>query len=106
MIETENKIPEVIKQLKNASVQASKEIETTVKADIISVTPVRTGALARSITSFRKPEGSNIRICWGSNLVYAAKVEFENKSYLRGTLQKDKLKILNILIKHFGKVGK
>ncbi|MBM7836439.1 HK97 gp10 family phage protein [Clostridium sardiniense] len=106
MIETENRLPEIIKQLQDASIQASREIEVTVKADIISVTPVKTGTLARSITSFRKPEGSNIRISWGSNLVYAAKVEFENKSYLRVSLERDKMKILNILIKHFRKVGK
>ena len=106
MIKCENHIEDVIKQIKKASTDSSKEISITVLADIIPNVPVETGNLARSMTTLKKVDSNKIKIFWGSNVVYAAKVEFENKSYLRSTISKDKDKILSILIKHFSKVGK
>ncbi|MDS0525460.1 HK97 gp10 family phage protein [Clostridium sp. SHJSY1] len=97
---------ELIKSIQQAAIDAGEEIGTTKLADIQSNTPVLTGNLKRSITFVKNVNTDNIKVTWGSNIVYAAKVEFENKSYIRDTLRNDSSQIIDIIVKHLKGVSK
>lgn len=100
MINVENNIDAAKEAFLKAARAAAKESKITLIADVQSVTPVDTGALRRSITGTCKITDSEATVTVGSPLIYAKKVEFQDKSYLRSTLMRDSLKIRNIFIKH------
>lgn len=100
MINVENNIDEAKADFLKAARAAAKESKITLIADVQSVTPVDTGALKRSITGRCRATDSEATIKVGSPLIYAKKVEFQDKSYLRSTLIRDSLKIRNIFVKH------
>ncbi|EJT6665748.1 hypothetical protein QTG94_14525 [Clostridium perfringens] len=88
---------------------AANETKLTLIADTQSVTPVGSkekgslhpGALKRSINgNYRVKNSGDIKIVVGSPLIYAKKVEFENKSYIRSTFNKDLDKVSDIFNKH------
>lgn len=58
-------------------------------AEIQVNTPVLTGALRRSIDYEKKNKKLKYCLRFGSDLDYAGKVEYKNKSYLRSTLNRD-----------------
>lgn len=91
--------------IEQALMNAMSEILVTEVASVKSNTPVKTGNLRRSITS-TKPELENNIVYGkvGTMVIYAAKVEFENKSYLRATLKADTKEIEGIIIKCLGVV--
>ncbi|MGL4848506.1 MAG: HK97 gp10 family phage protein [Clostridium sp.] len=101
-----NNVDEFEKKFMEALKSASKEICITELADIQSNTPVLTGDLKRSITGKSKVKNNLVKIEWGSKLVYARKVEFKDKSYIRSTLTRDLDKIGKILDKHIGGADK
>lgn len=86
--------------IKKALMNAMSEILVTEVASVKANTPVKTGNLRRSITS-TEPELENNIVSGsvGTMVIYAAKVEFENKSYLRATLKADTKEIEGIIIK-------
>lgn len=89
----------------NALRDASNESKLTLIADIQEVTPVKTGALKRSITgNYKVSNSGNVSITVGSPLVYARKVEFRDKSYLRATLNRDLSKISTIFNRKLSEV--
>lgn len=95
-------IPRIKSSILEALEDASQEIGVTELANMQSGTPVKTGTLKRSLT-FRKAKNDKAySITWGSNVVYATKVEFENKSYLRSTLRSGTKEMEDILRKHLG----
>lgn len=98
-IKIKNGIPKIINNLtSNVLQKACEEIGITKVADIQAITPVDTGSLRRSI-SFDKVINKNTAvITFGSDLIYAAKVEFKNKSYLRAAFNDNKVQ--EILLKH------
>ena len=87
--------------IKKALMNAMSEILVTEVASVKANTPVKTGNLRRSITS-TEPELENNIVSGkvGTMVIYAAKVEFENKSYLRNTLKNDIKEIQSIIEKH------
>lgn len=68
-----------------------KDIGNEIVEKIKDNTPVDTGALRNSI-KFKQEDHT---ISFGSDLEYAMKVEFEDKSYLRKTLNENKTEISN-----------
>lgn len=101
-----NNIPKVIVTLEQALEAASREIGVTETANIQMNTPVKTGNLRRSINFVKAKDGNIYEIKFGSDLIYAPKVEFENKSYLRYTLRNNEDEIKQILLKYLKKVGR
>lgn len=99
-IHIENHFEEYIKKLVTATAAAATEIKTTELAEMQSNTPVKTGALKRSETAITKVDDSGLKITWGSPLVYAKKVEFKDKSYIRSTLKREIGNVNRILNKH------
>lgn len=99
-----NNIKSFMNEYKELIAEASNEISITELANIQLNTPVKTGNLRRSISTEIEGEGSETKIVWGSNLIYAPKVEFENTSYLRKTLRDNQYEIVNILRKHLKKI--
>lgn len=97
-------IPRIKKSIMEVLEDASQEIGVTELANMQSVTPVKTGALKRSLTFVKAKEGEIYSITWGvpESVPYAAKVEFENKSYLRSTLRSGTKEMEDILRKHLG----
>lgn len=95
-------IPKIQKSIMEALENASQEIGVTELANMQSVTPVKTGTLKRSLTFVKAKEGEIYSIIWGApeSVPYAAKVEFENKSYLRATLRSGVREMEDILKKH------
>lgn len=85
---------------------ASTETFISELADIQSNTPVLKGDLKRSITGKPEINLGKVEIVWGSKLVYARKVEFKDKSYIRSTLNRDLNKIAGIFNKHIGGASK
>ena len=81
--------------------KASQEINVTMLANMQGECPVKTGTLKRSLT-FAQPiaSGTKLTLRWGSSIIYAAKVEFENKSYIRTTLRKGEKEIVEIFKKY------
>ena len=92
--------------IEQALMNAMSEILVTEVASVKANTPVKTGNLRRSITS-TEPELENNIVSGkvGTMVIYSAKVEFENKSYLRSTLKNDSKEIEATLIKHLGGVN-
>lgn len=95
-----NNIKKVLKEYKDLVADASNEISITELANIQSNTPVKTGNLKKSIATKVEGEGKKTEVIWGSDLIYASKVEFENTSYLRDTLRENQDQIIEILKKH------
>jgi hypothetical protein len=87
----ENHIPDLIKNLENLDNNVLKKIGDELVENVRKNTPVDTGALKKSI----KCNIKNNKITIGSDLPYATKVEFEDKSYLRKTLTEKKDNIAN-----------
>lgn len=106
MVKVENKIKENKELFLQAIKDSSKECKITGIADIQNVTPVKTGALKRSLTGENTVTEENVKLQFGSPLIYAKKVEFENKSYIRATLTRDIPKFEKIFIKHLRKACK
>lgn len=106
MSRLEDNSKEKLTSIEQALLEALNEVGITEVASIQSNTPVKTGALRRSI-NYLRPVADNhiVKLSIGSNVVYAAKVEFENKSYLRATLKNDSKEIEATLIKHLGGVN-
>lgn len=100
MARLEDNSKEKFSSIEQALLEALNEIGITEVASIQSNTPVKTGNLRRSI-NYLRPVADNhiVRLSIGSNVVYATKVEFENKSYLRATLKADTKEIEGIIIK-------
>lgn len=96
----ENHFEDYIKKLIGATAAAATEIKVTELAEMQSNTPVKTGALKRSETAITKVDATGLKITWGSSLVYAKKVEFKDKSYIRSTLKREIVNINRILNKH------
>lgn len=58
-------------------------------AEVQANTPVLTGDLKRSITFKKINTSTKFTLKIGSALIYSAKVEYKNKSYIRSTLNRD-----------------
>ncbi|WP_195954411.1 HK97 gp10 family phage protein [Clostridium tertium] len=99
-----NNIKKTMNKYKDLIADASKEISITELANIQANTPVKTGNLKKSIGTEIQGEGSKTTIVWGSNLIYAPKVEFENTSYLRQTLRDNHEEVVEIIKKHLKKI--
>ena len=100
MARLEDNSKEKLDSIEQALLEALNEVGITEVASIQSNTPVRTGNLRRSINYLKPTKDKHIlKVSMGSNVVYAAKVEFENKSYLRATLKADTKEIEGIIIK-------
>ena len=100
MARLEDNSKEKLTSIEQALLEALNEIGITEVASIQSNTPVKTGNLRRSINYLKPTKDKHIlKVSMGSNVVYAAKVEFENKSYLRATLKADTKEIEGIIIK-------
>ncbi|MGM8259305.1 HK97 gp10 family phage protein [Clostridium perfringens] len=106
MVKVENKIKENKELFLQAIKDATRECKITGIADIQNVTPVKTGALKRSIAGEDTATEENVKLQFGSSLIYAKKVEFENKSYIRATLTRDIPKFEKIFIKYLRKACK
>lgn len=104
----ENNILKLRDQVIEAMKDATKECAITGTADVKNVTPVGSkergstspGSLKRSITFNTELTNTHSSFEVGSPLIYARKVEFEDKSYLRSTFKRDIRKFENIYIKH------
>ena len=100
MARLEDNSKEKLTSIEQALLEALNEIGITEVASIQSNTPVKTGNLRRSIDYLKPTKDKHIlKVSMGSNVIYAAKVEFENKSYLRATLKTDTKEIEGIIIK-------
>ena len=100
MARLEDNSKEKLTSIEQALLEALNEVGITEVASIQSNTPVKTGNLRRSIAYLKPTKDKHIlKVSMGSNVVYAAKVEFENKSYLRATLKSDTKEIEGIIIK-------
>ncbi len=87
----ENHLPDLIKNLENLENNLLKKIGDELVEDVKKNTPVDTGELRKSIKCNIKDK----KITIGSELPYATKVEFEDKSFLRKTLTDKKDNIAN-----------
>lgn len=97
---------EKLSNIEKTLLNALNEIGITEVASIQANTPVKTGNLRRSI-NYLEPVSDNhiLKISLGSSMIiYATKVEFENKSYLRATLKADVKEIEGIMIKRLGEI--
>lgn len=99
-----NNLKKVMDKYKDAVKEASEEISITELANIKSNTPVLSGDLKKSIGTSVEGDGSKTEIIWGTDLIYASKVEFENTSYLRDTLRENQNQIVEILKKHLKEI--
>lgn len=100
MARLEDNSKEKLTSIEQTLLEALNEVGITEVSSIQSNTPVKTGNLRRSINYLRPTIDRHIvKTSLGSNVVYAAKVEFENKSYLRATLKADTKEIEGIIIK-------
>jgi hypothetical protein len=99
-----NNIKKTMNKYKDLIAEASREISITELANIQANTPVKTGDLKKSIGTEVQGEGSKTNIIWGSNLIYAPKVEFENTSYLRQTLRDNNEEVVEIIRRHLSKI--
>ena len=95
-------IPRIKNSIMEVLEDASQEIGVTELANMQSIVPVLTSTLQKSLTFKKAKSDKSYSITWGSNVVYAAKVEFENKSYLRSTLRSGTKEMEDILRKHLG----
>ncbi|WP_346913757.1 HK97 gp10 family phage protein [Clostridium sp.] len=99
-----NNLKKVMNKYKDVVQEASEEISITELANIQSNTPVKSGDLKKSIGTSIEGDGYKTEIVWGSDLIYAPKVEFENTSYLRDTLRENHEQVVEILKKHLAKI--
>lgn len=99
-----NNLKKVMDKYKDAVKEASEEISITELANIQANTPVKTGDLKKSIGTAIEGDGSKTEIVWGTDLIYAPKVEFENTSYLRDTLRENQDQVVEILKKHLKEI--
>lgn len=100
MARLEDNSKEKLASIEQVLLEALNEVGITEVASIQSNTPVKTGNLRRSINYLKPTKDKHIlKVSMGSNVIYAAKVEFENKSYLRATLKADTKEIEGIIIK-------
>ncbi len=100
-----NNLKKVMDKYKDVVKEASEEISITELANIKSNTPVgETGNLKKSIGTAIEGDGSETEIVWGSDLIYAPKVEFENTSYLRDTLRENHDQVVEILKNHLKEI--
>lgn len=99
-----NNLKKVMDRYKDVIKEASEEISITELVNIQANTPVKTGDLKKSIGTSIEGDGSKTEIVWGSDLIYATKVEFENTSYLRDTLRENHDQVVEILKKHLKKI--
>lgn len=97
-------IPRIKNSILEVLEDASQEIGVTERANMQSVAPVKTGLLRRKITFVKTKSDKVYTITWGvpESVPYAAKVEFQNKSYLRSTLRSGTKEMEDILRKHLG----
>ncbi|RKI45768.1 HK97 gp10 family phage protein [Clostridium paraputrificum] len=95
-------IPKIKIQIDEVTEDALDEIGGTLLANMQSITPVKTGTLKRSLTFKKAKSDKTCSITWGSNIAYAAKVEFENKSFLRSTLRGCESEVIDIIKRHLG----
>lgn len=82
----ENHLPDIIKSLSSNSSDIFKKLGDDIAEDVKKNTPVDSGDLRKSIKATVKDK----KITIGSDLPYAAKVEFEDKSYIRKTFNDKK----------------
>lgn len=82
----ENHLPDIIKSLSSNSSDIFKKLGDDIVEDVKKNTPVDTGELRKSIKAIVKDK----KITIGSDLPYAAKVEFEDRSYIRKTFDEKK----------------
>ncbi|MGG7159176.1 HK97 gp10 family phage protein [Clostridium perfringens] len=101
-VKVENNFEKFKNQLLKSIDKAGQEIFITELAEIQSNTPVETGNLKRSITGKSKKINGVVKIAWGTKVVYARKVEFKDKSYIRSTLKRDIVRIGAIFNKYIG----
>lgn len=99
-----NNLKKVMDKYKDVVKEASEEISITELANIQANTPVLSGDLKKSIGTAIEGDGSKTEIVWGSDLIYASKVEFENTSYLRDTLRENQDQVVEILKKHLKEI--
>lgn len=100
MARLEDNSKEKLTSIEQALLEALNEVGITEVASIQSNTPVKTGNLRRSIDYLKPTKYKHIlKVSMGTNVIYATKVEFENKSYLRATLKADVKEIEGIIIK-------
>lgn len=98
---------EIYNSIVEAVIGGLKEVGTAETASVKANTPVKTGNLRRSIRSTKPVKsGREVIVKIGSDVLYAPKVEFENKSYLRYTLKNDEKEIQGTLLKHLRSVAK
>ncbi|MDM0458201.1 HK97 gp10 family phage protein [Clostridium perfringens] len=105
-VKIENNFEDFKNKLLNNIQKAGQEAFITELAEIQSNTPVETGNLKRSITGESKKINGVVKIAWGSKVVYARKVEFKDKSYIRSTLKRDIVRIEAIFNKYIGESAK
>ena len=101
-VRVENNFEKFKNRLLNNIQKAGQEAFITELAEIQSNTPVETGNLRRSITGKSQKINGVVKIAWGSKVVYARKVEFKDKPYIRSTLKRDIPRIASILNKYIG----
>ncbi|HFD0308729.1 HK97 gp10 family phage protein [Clostridium perfringens] len=105
-VKVENNFEYFKKKLLNNIQKAGQEAFVTELAEIQSNTPVETGNLKRSLTGNSKLNNSILKVSWGTKVIYARKVEFKDKSYIRSTLKRDIVRIGAIFNKYIGESAK
>lgn len=111
-----NNIPSIINNLPKVLERACEEVGVTKVADIQAITPVDSGSLRKAIAFEKQVNSTTAIITFGvdGNMVnnksgkrvglYAAKVEFKDKSYLRAAFNDNKVQ--QILLKHLRGLAK
>lgn len=93
-----NNIPQVINDFKSGVSSNINNIGEAVLSDMKNATPVLTGNLKNSESYNISQDGNKYTLYIGvGDVPYAAKVEFENKSYIRYALQKNKDKVQSLV---------
>lgn len=95
-IKVENHLQDLIKSLESSTSEIFNKLGDDIAEDVKKNTPVESGALKKSIKAVVKDK----KITIGSDLPYAAKVEFEDKSYIRKTFNEKKDNIENEMGKY------
>lgn len=82
-------VDEITECFRNAIEEWQNDAGVGEVANVQSVTPVLSGALKKSITFKKVNTKTKYTLKIGSRLIYSAKVEYKNKSYIRSTLSND-----------------
>lgn len=93
--EVENNFAKAKEEFLNGFRKAARETKIELVADTQAITPVGTeekgsiapGTLKRSITGNYRVDDKKAKIEIGSPVIYARKVEYENKAYIRPALE-------------------